>query len=155
MKKLFSLVVFTLFGAITYLLAIPAYPHPRTITQADGTIITIVQRGDENAHYTITEDGVLITQNENGIYEYAEISNLEIRATGVKALPLNQRSAMDLAFLGTLDTDLTQLSVAAAQKPQKSRQASSGSKVKQSVGVQQSLMSTNSPLKPNELNPSA
>ena len=55
--------------------AIPAYavralPRTVTVTQADGTDITIQLHGDERFHYTTTPEGWLIAQKD-GIYYYA------------------------------------------------------------------------------------
>ena len=43
--------------------AVPAYPYPVTITQPDGTQLTVVMKGDEYHHYHTTADGYLIVKN--------------------------------------------------------------------------------------------
>ena len=37
--------------------AVPAYPHPIKVRQADGTFITIRLKGDERGHLAFTADG--------------------------------------------------------------------------------------------------
>lgn len=52
--------------------AIPAYPKPVTITQPDGSTLTIVLHGDEFFNYTSTTDGYTLMHNEiTGAWEYA------------------------------------------------------------------------------------
>ena len=47
--------------------AAPAYPFPITITQPDGTELTIVLHGDENCHWATTLDGKIL-EYQNGFY---------------------------------------------------------------------------------------
>lgn len=58
--------------SITNLIAVPAYPHPRTIKQPNGEEVTIIQYGDESYHYTATIDGYLVQQDDHGVYYFAE-----------------------------------------------------------------------------------
>ena len=54
--------------------AMPANPKPYKIKQADGTTITIIRRGDERGHITVTADGhPLWYNNTTGNYEYATL----------------------------------------------------------------------------------
>ncbi len=77
--------------------AAPADPRPHTILQPDGTELTICLHGDEFANYTTTDDGFLITANEQGVYEYATIAsdNKGIRTLGVKANPASRRTVVE------------------------------------------------------------
>ena len=51
--------------------AIPAKRVPFTVTNSDGTQLTIMLCGDENYHFYATPDGVPVVQEENGDYRLA------------------------------------------------------------------------------------
>ena len=55
--------------------AVPASPYPVTITQPDGTTLTVILKGDEFHHYHTTEDGFLIVKDKEGIFNYAKVDN--------------------------------------------------------------------------------
>jgi M6 family metalloprotease-like protein len=64
----------------------PAKPTPIEIKQPDGTIITIIAKGDERVKWAETPDGYSLLRNAEGIYEYAvENENGDMIASGVKA----------------------------------------------------------------------
>ncbi len=94
MKKLLT---FTLTMLVTIALwAVPAKRGVQTITQPDGTTLRIELHGDEFFHYTTTEDGYLIKQNAEGVYEYAEVTaEKTVKALGIKARSVEDRSAAD------------------------------------------------------------
>ncbi len=69
MKKIFFLLALIFFSA-NFAQSAPAYPRPITITQADGTTLTIRRYGDEFFHYTLTRDGYQVVQLEDGFYYY-------------------------------------------------------------------------------------
>ncbi len=93
MKRFFTLCSILLTISITTMLqAIPAKPGIQTIEQPDGTTLRITLHGDEHFHFTTTEDGYLIKQNANGVYEYAEFTTEKgIKSIGVKAYSKEQR----------------------------------------------------------------
>lgn len=49
---------------------VPARRDPIEVRQPDGAPLTILLRGDERKHWTMTEDGYLIAQNSDGYYCY-------------------------------------------------------------------------------------
>jgi len=51
--------------------AIPAKRTPFTVTNSDGTQLTIILCGDENYHFYTTTDGIPVVQEENGDYRLA------------------------------------------------------------------------------------
>ncbi len=51
--------------------AVQAYPHPVTVTQPDGTTLTLQLHGDEYLHWT-TCGGRLVTCGPDGYYYYAQ-----------------------------------------------------------------------------------
>ena len=86
--------------------AISAYPYPIKVKQADGTELTILMRGDEHGHYTLTADGKpLLFNSASGNYEYAKLLNGTLIASGIKATEASHRTAEAKAFLQTQDAD--------------------------------------------------
>jgi immune inhibitor A len=61
-------------------------PEPNTITQTDGTIITLVAFGNEQESYLETLAGYTVLANANGILEYAYIdANGNLSPSSIKA----------------------------------------------------------------------
>lgn len=58
MKKALTTLVFALLTTTSW--AVNAYPHPITVTQKDGTRLTVIGYGDEHHHYYTTTDGALL-----------------------------------------------------------------------------------------------
>ncbi len=78
-----TLTLLVLFSSLSQAYAVRALPRAVTVTQADGTTLTIRVHGDENFHYTTTSDGYLITQKD-GIYYYATVGTDRIENSGVR-----------------------------------------------------------------------
>lgn len=103
MKKLiiFSLLV-VCFVQATF--AIPAYPKPLKVKQADGSWITIQMHGDEHGHYVMTSDGIpLVFNAQLRNYEYADWKNGGVQASGIKATEASDRSAQVKKFIESQD----------------------------------------------------
>ena len=106
MKKFYFLCLVCLLFANANLYAVPASPYPIEVTQPDGTTLTIRLHGDENFHYTTTLDGFLIVKNQQNAFVYATVSQTgELQPTERIARNANARSASDVIFLQSLDTD--------------------------------------------------
>jgi len=92
--------------------AVPAYHGPVTITQPDGTSLTIRLFGDEFRKIRTTIDGFVIRENAQGFYTYAiRDSDNRLVASGVIARDADKRSAADKLFLNRVqkidsETDL-------------------------------------------------
>ena len=72
--------------------AIPAYPKPLKVKQADGSWITIQMYGDEHGHYVMTSDGIpLVFNAQLRNYEYADWKNGEVQASGIKATEASEK----------------------------------------------------------------
>ncbi len=83
--------------------AVPAIPFPVTITQPDGTQLTLVLKGDEFRHYYITEDGFPVVKNETGVFNYASAdARGQLTDTRVKANNAEKRSETERAFVSQL-----------------------------------------------------
>lgn len=94
MKKLtfyFSFLV--LFTLPHYISAVPATPYPIERTLPDGSKLTVLFRGDEFYNYTLSEDGYLIQENEQGYYNYVEVDSYgQQRASSIRVQPKANRS---------------------------------------------------------------
>lgn len=102
MKKL-VLGLIALFLSCSYALSVPAYPGLITTTQPDGTIISFYLRGDENFSFKMTEDGYLISHNDEGVFEYAELDeNNVIVPLGVKVSDVSKRTKKEQKFVNKL-----------------------------------------------------
>ncbi|MBJ7428197.1 MAG: M6 family metalloprotease domain-containing protein [Bacteroidia bacterium] len=67
------------------------YPEPNTITQTDGSTITLVAFGNEQEHYLETITGYTVLVNANGILEYAYLDkNGNLSPSGIKATNADQ-----------------------------------------------------------------
>ena len=67
MKKIISIVICCATALCLY--AVPARRTGRTITQADGTTLTIYTHGDEHFHWQTNEQGEWLSLNAQGNYE--------------------------------------------------------------------------------------
>ena len=84
--------------------AIPAYPLPLKVKQADGTMLTVTIRGDEYGHVVMTADGCpLVYNGATGNYEYATLQSGNIVASGIVASDAESRSAQATAFVKQQD----------------------------------------------------
>lgn len=84
--------------------AIPAYPKPLKVKQADGSWLTIQMRGDEHGHYVLTSDGIpLVFNARQKNYEYADWKDGKVQASGIKAVEVSERTAKVKAFVESQD----------------------------------------------------
>ena len=87
-------------------LAVPAYPGTIKAHQANGTEITIRLIGDEYSHMTVTSDGYPLLFNANTLnYEYAELRNGTLAASGITATEPAARDKAATTFLAKVDKD--------------------------------------------------
>lgn len=97
--------------------AVPAYPHPRTVTQADGTPLTIVVRGDEWGHLVYTADGYPLLRNAaTGNYEYASVQQSKMVCSGIVAANADRRTAAAQAFLQGVDVEAVRTAALAERR---------------------------------------
>ena len=84
--------------------AVQAYPFPITVTQPDGTSLTIRLHGDEFQHYQTTEDGYLLKENAKSFLTYATMNaEGEVVESYVIARNMTKRSLVDIQFLKSVN----------------------------------------------------
>lgn len=88
------------------MMAVRAYPHPKTIVQPDGSTLTIIGHGDEFRHYVTTTDGYTVVKGSDGIYRYAISDNGHLKPSQVKASNTECRSVSDMNFLRSIEPGL-------------------------------------------------
>ena len=98
MKKILLGLFLFLFSSIM-VYSVPAYPGLITTIQPDGSTISFYLRGDENFSFKMSEDGYLLTLNEDGVFEYADFRDNDVIPLGVKASDIKKRTVEELNFL--------------------------------------------------------
>lgn len=92
---------------IAHTIIVWAVPAKRTIynyTQPDGTIVLVMNQGDEFFHFTSTEDGIILFPDNNGFLRYAILNNSEELAPGKYiAKNLSQRSNEEKEYIASLN----------------------------------------------------
>ena len=95
--------------------AIPADPKPVTVTQPDGSSLTIKLHGDEFFHMTTTLDGYTVLKNAAGYYTYArKQGDGSLVSSGLIARDASQRTAADRAALAEISKGLTDKNAASS-----------------------------------------
>ena len=93
----------TLLVSLFCTLAITAVPAKRSKTQVrqpDGTMITVMMRGDENFHFMCTEDGMPIVMNADKAYCYAYMADDGVlRASAQMAHDAKRRTQAENTFI--------------------------------------------------------
>lgn len=87
-------------GAQAQVNKVPASKQPIEYKQPDGTIITIVLKGDEKLHWAETKDGYTLLSNIEGGYEYAKLDKCKnlIKSDRI-AHEEDKRSRKEIRFL--------------------------------------------------------
>jgi len=111
MKKFLYLLTIIVIST-NFAFAVPAKPLIIKILQKNGTEISIQLHGDEHFNFKTTEDGILITENSNGIFEYAKINEKgKIFSTGVLAKNKEVRSKEETSFLNGINNNVNEISI--------------------------------------------
>ena len=105
MKKVFITLCASVFLGVSSLFALPARSIPETVTQPDGTVVTVRVVGDEFYHYQMTADGIPVVRGADGFYRYAELTPDGTAVAGqVIARDAHLRTASDKVYLEQLVT---------------------------------------------------
>lgn len=103
-KRFLTLAAMFMLAASAF--AVPAKRVKRQVQQPDGSVLTVMLRGDENFHYTSTEDGQPLVQRADGAYCYATLdSNGKLTASAQVAHDVESRGAAELSFLNYYTTE--------------------------------------------------
>lgn len=103
MKKVFITLCASVFLGVSSLFALPARSIPETVTQPDGTVVTVRVVGDEFYHYQMTADGIPVVRGADGFYRYAELAPDGTAVAGqVIARDAHLRTASDKVYLEQL-----------------------------------------------------
>ena len=86
--------------------AVPAHPGIITVTQPDGTQLRIKLIGDEFMHFTVTDRGELLYEEEDGYYSYATVNeDGNVVSTGINATS----DTKNINIINIKDLDLKQI----------------------------------------------
>lgn len=91
--------------------AIRPRPVPYTVTQSDGTTLTVIKHGNDHLAYYTTLDGKVLQRNASGDLCYARLDGSRLQPTSYIAHNAAQRAATEQAF--ARDSALTPTQVAA------------------------------------------
>jgi len=119
MRKKVLYIIFASLLTNIQLFAVKAYPYPITVTQADGTTITIQMHGDEHFNYITTEDGYLIRKDEKNIFRYAKFANGAFEILDQKATNANKRDLNEKLVVEKLEQNPNLSSVLLARRAQR------------------------------------
>ena len=110
MKKIYLVTLLTVLHInilVNVSFAVPAYPFPVQITQRDGTVLSVILRGDERVKWAISPDEYALIYNSKGVYEYAKLdASGDLIPSGFKARNVSERSNNDKVFLNSVRKNL-------------------------------------------------
>ena len=108
--------------------AVRATPYPVLLTQADGTQLTVLLKGDEFFNYKTTLDGYALVPDSKGILTYAtQILSGALTSTNIKASDIGKRSGQEKQLLQTLTPNLSLTKQNQLGRAMRSRSSVSGS----------------------------
>jgi len=112
MKNKFCILFLIIFGIIntffpTGSYAVTANPNPVEYRQPDGSVLTIIPKGDEFIHWAVTLDGYTLLSNSNKAYVYACLSSDgKLTFSDIPAHNAGLRNSAELNFLKTINKAL-------------------------------------------------
>lgn len=84
-------------------MAVPARRVTTTVTQPDGSQLTITSAGDEFSHFFLTDDDNTVVHGKNGAFYFAQPADNGIVPSEILASGSLHRTAAQKAFLSSLD----------------------------------------------------
>jgi M6 family metalloprotease-like protein len=104
-------ITFAFFVCLPSAFAIKAIPYPLTITQPDGSSLTIRLHGDEFGHFRTTEDGFKIKKNNKGYFVYDLKNSTSVdKTTEIIARDASKRSPTEMRILQAIKASNEDLS---------------------------------------------
>ena len=104
MRKLLIAIIGLLSAVNTY--AVKAYPFPVEVRQSDGTLLTIVQHGDEDFNYCTTLDGALLVEEGGNYYIGSVGTDGQLKASALLAHNIDRRSEAEHLMVKKQNRDL-------------------------------------------------
>lgn len=95
MKKILFTIFTLLMCKVLFIVADPALPDSILVHQPDGTILWVYDRGDEYYNWVESTDGYVIIKNTDGIFEYATITDSQIRPSGLKVCNIQNKEVSE------------------------------------------------------------
>ncbi len=115
MKKLLSFILLFVWAVSLY--AIPANRKPSVVKQSDGTMLSVILKGDEVMSFYTTLDGKYIVREYNGDFCYATFSSDGgFVSTGVIAHDKEKRNDVENELLSGMDYDAMKVAVSKTHK---------------------------------------
>ncbi len=103
--------------------AIRPRPVPYTVTQSDGTTLTVVKHGNDHLAFYTTQDGKILVRNADGDLCYARLDGDLLRPTAYIAHNAAQRAATEQTFARDSAITPTRLATLKAETTPRSRKA--------------------------------
>ena len=102
--RLFCLLILLSYSTIS--IAVPAKPTPITVTQPDGSTLSIIIRGDEKFHYRTTIDGYLIQKANDELYYYVKTNgDNELTISNIRVRDVELRTTEENSFLKNISKE--------------------------------------------------
>ena len=117
MKRILFFLMAVVYSIV--LQAAKAHPGPFTVTQSDGTQVTVKIHGDEDFHYYTTLDGVILFRDGNDYFVASISDNGEIINSGQLAHNASSRSTEEISIVSKQDK--TKFFASATQKRNKAK----------------------------------
>ena len=89
MKRNFICLLLSALCNVLYLYADPALPDSVLVHQPDGTELWVYDCGDEYYNWVESTDGFVIVKNEDGIFEYATLTDPQYQQSRSNMKPLS------------------------------------------------------------------
>lgn len=115
MRKLLSFILLFVWAVSVF--AVPANRKPSVVKQSDGTMLSVILKGDEAMSFYTTIDGKYIVREDNGDFCYATLSSEGgFVSTGIIAHEKEKRNDAENELLSGMDYDAMKVAVSKTHK---------------------------------------